>query len=37
LEREDITGKLWSIQRGRIRIYQQSDEVTTTINVGKLP
>ena len=26
LEREDITGKLWIIQRGRIRIYQQSDD-----------
>ena len=23
LEREDITGKLWIVQRGRIRIYQQ--------------
>lgn len=23
LEREDITGKLWTIQRGRIRVYQE--------------
>jgi len=23
LKREDITGKLWIVQRGRIRIYQQ--------------
>ncbi len=22
LEREDITGKLWIVQRGRIRIHQ---------------
>lgn len=22
LEREDITGKLWTVQKGRIRIYQ---------------
>jgi len=26
LERENITGKLWIIQRGRIRIYQQDDD-----------
>jgi len=26
LEREDITGKLWIVQRGRIRIYQQEVE-----------
>ncbi|PSR16233.1 hypothetical protein C8255_18885 [filamentous cyanobacterium CCP3] len=23
LEREDITGKLWTVQRGRIRVYQE--------------
>jgi predicted nuclease of predicted toxin-antitoxin system len=26
LENEDIIGKLWIIQRGRIRIYQQNDD-----------
>ncbi len=26
LQRENIIGKLWMIQRGRIRIYQQNDQ-----------